>query len=104
MSEIAANIEAVRFTSVRSRLKAIFVGSIGNLVEWYDFYAYTAFALYFAGSFFPGKNPVVQQLNAALLFAIGFIMRPIGGWLFGQNPTFRPIRSRYSASPTAGSP
>lgn len=84
MSEIAADIESIRFTSVRGRLKAIFVGSIGNLVEWYDFYAYTAFALYFANSFFPGNNPVVQQLNAALLFAIGFIMRPIGGWLFGH--------------------
>lgn len=69
---------------VRRRLKAIFVGSIGNLVEWYDFYAYAAFALYFAAAFFPGDDPVVQQLNAALLFAIGFIVRPIGGWLFGH--------------------
>jgi MHS family alpha-ketoglutarate permease-like MFS transporter len=70
--------------SMRRRLMAIFVGSIGNLVEWYDFYAYAAFALYFAGSFFPGDDPVVQQLNAALLFAIGFIVRPIGGWMFGH--------------------
>jgi MFS transporter, MHS family, alpha-ketoglutarate permease len=69
---------------VRRRLKAIFVGSIGNLVEWYDFYAYAAFALYFAAAFFPGTDPVVQQLNAAILFAIGFIVRPIGGWLFGH--------------------
>ena len=69
---------------VRRRLKAIFVGSIGNLVEWYDFYAYAAFALYFAAAFFPGSDPVVQQLNAAVLFAIGFIVRPIGGWLFGH--------------------
>jgi len=69
---------------VRRRLKAIFIGSVGNLVEWYDFYAYAAFALYFASSFFPGENPVVQQLNAAILFAIGFIVRPIGGWLFGH--------------------
>src|SRR2546423_4248527 len=67
---------------MRRRLKAIFVGSIGNLVEWYDFYAYAAFALYFAGSFFPGSDPVVQQLNAAVLFAVGFIVRPIGGVLF----------------------
>jgi len=66
------------------RLKAIFVGSIGNLVEWYDFYAYSAFALYFASAFFPGTDPVVQQLNAAILFAFGFIVRPIGGWLFGH--------------------
>jgi MHS family alpha-ketoglutarate permease-like MFS transporter len=69
---------------VRRRLKAIFVGSVGNLVEWYDFYAYAAFALYFAGAFFPGNDPVVQQLNAAVLFAIGFIVRPIGGWMFGH--------------------
>jgi MHS family alpha-ketoglutarate permease-like MFS transporter len=69
---------------MRRRLKAIFIGSVGNLVEWYDFYAYAAFALYFAGAFFPGSNPVVQQLNAAVLFAIGFIVRPIGGWLFGH--------------------
>jgi len=69
---------------VRRRLKAIFIGSIGNLVEWYDFYAYAAFALYFAGAFFPGHDPVVQQLNAAVLFAIGFIVRPIGGLIFGH--------------------
>jgi MFS transporter, MHS family, alpha-ketoglutarate permease len=74
----------LHLADVRRRLKAIFVGSIGNLVEWYDFYAYSAFALYFASSFFPGDDPVVQQLNAALLFAFGFIVRPIGGWLFGH--------------------
>jgi MHS family alpha-ketoglutarate permease-like MFS transporter len=69
---------------VRRRLRAIFVGSIGNLVEWYDFYAYAAFALYFAKAFFPDGDDVVQQLNAALLFAAGFLVRPLGGWLFGH--------------------
>jgi MFS transporter, MHS family, alpha-ketoglutarate permease len=76
--------EHLDLADVSRRLKAIFVGSIGNLVEWYDFYAYAAFALYFAASFFPGNDPVVQQLNAAVLFAIGFIVRPIGGWFFGH--------------------
>lgn len=76
--------ETLEFADVRRRVGAIFVGSIGNLVEWYDFYAYSAFALYFASAFFPGSDPVVQQLNAAILFAIGFIVRPIGGWLFGH--------------------
>ena len=80
---IAADRQSQR-ADVARRVKAIFIGSIGNLVEWYDFYTYAAFALYFAASFFPGQNPVVQQLNAAVLFAIGFIMRPIGGWLFGH--------------------
>lgn len=69
---------------VKRRLKAIFVGSVGNLVEWYDFYAYAAFALYFAPRFFPHSDPVVAQLDAALLFAAGFIVRPFGGWLFGH--------------------
>ena len=71
------------FADMRRRIKAIFIGSVGNLVEWYDFYAYAAFALYFAGAFFPNSDPVVQQLNAALLFAAGFLVRPLGGWLFG---------------------
>ena len=75
--------DPVTLTDISRRLKAIFVGSVGNLVEWYDFYSYTAFALYFAHSFFPGNDPVVQQLNAAILFAIGFIMRPLGGVVFG---------------------
>lgn len=76
--------DRLHFDDVRRRVKAIFVGSIGNLVEWYDFYAYSAFALYFASAFFPGTDPVVQQLNAALLFALGFVIRPVGGWLFGH--------------------
>src|SRR6476660_9880259 len=81
---------------MRRRIKAIFIGSVGNLVEWYDFYAYAAFALYFAGSFFPGADPVVQQLNAAVLFAVGVIVRPIGGGRFGSlmiaaTPTYATI-------------
>jgi len=66
------------------RVRAIFIGSVGNLVEWYDFYAYAAFALYFAGAFFPNTNVVAQQLDAAVLFAAGFLVRPLGGWMFGQ--------------------
>src|SRR5947208_8637685 len=86
MARASIHIEddRLRFSDVQRRLKAIFIGSVWNLVEWYDFYVYTAFSLYFAGSFFPGNNPVVQQLNAALLFALRFIVRPIGGWLFGH--------------------
>src|ERR1700755_1354436 len=75
--------EHLDILDVERRIKAIFIGSIGNLVEWYDFYAYTAFALYFAPAFFPHTDPVVQQLNVAVLFAATFLMRPLGGWLFG---------------------
>ena len=79
VTETGANV-----ADMKRRLRAIFVGSVGNLVEWYDFYAYAAFSLYFAKAFFPDGDEVVQQLNAALLFAAGFLVRPIGGWLFGH--------------------
>ncbi|MGB4347398.1 MAG: MFS transporter, partial [Burkholderiaceae bacterium] len=67
----------------RRRLRAILVGSAGNLIEWYDVYAYAAFALYFAPSFFPANDPVAQQLSAAIVFAAAFVIRPLGGVLFG---------------------
>jgi MFS transporter, MHS family, alpha-ketoglutarate permease len=78
-----AGDEHIDFADMRRRIKAIFIGSVGNLVEWYDFYAYAAFALYFADDFFPNSDPTVQQLNLALIFAAGFLVRPLGGWLFG---------------------
>ncbi len=66
-----------------SRLRAIVVGSAGNLVEWFDFYCYAAFALYFANSFFPAQDPTAQMMSTAGIFALGFFVRPIGGFLFG---------------------
>ena len=66
-----------------SRLRSIVSGSIGNLVEWYDWYAYSAFALYFAPVFFPKGSPTAQLLNTAAIFAVGFLMRPLGAWLLG---------------------
>jgi MHS family alpha-ketoglutarate permease-like MFS transporter len=92
--------EHIDLIDMRRRIKAIFIGSVGNLVEWYDFYAYAAFALYFAGAFFPNFDPVVQQLNAALLFAAGFIVRPLGGWLFGYLADHRGRRGALMLSVT----
>ncbi len=69
---------------MKNHIKSVFGGSIGNLIEWYDWYAYSVFALYFAGSFFPDENETAQLLNTAGIFAIGFLMRPVGGWLMGS--------------------
>ena len=66
------------------RLLSLAGGSVGNLVEWYDWYVYSAFSLYFAKSFFPPASQTVQLLNAAAVFAVGFLMRPVGGWLLGR--------------------
>ncbi|TGE04820.1 MFS transporter [Hymenobacter fodinae] len=69
--------------TMASRIRSIFSGSVGNLVEWYDWYVYSAFALYFAPAFFPKGNLTAQLLNSAAIFAVGFLMRPLGGWLMG---------------------
>ena len=76
----AADVAADR----RRRIKAIVGSSSGNLVEWYDFYTYAFFALYFAPAFFPKGDSTSQLLQTAGIFAVGFFMRPIGGWLFGR--------------------
>ncbi|WP_111221206.1 MFS family transporter [Rhizobium tumorigenes] len=68
----------------RHRIVAIMAASSGNLVEWFDFYVYAFTALYFKSSFFPNQDPTVQLLQTAGVFAAGFLMRPIGGWLFGR--------------------
>ena len=66
------------------RLRSILAGSIGNLVEWYDWYAYAAFSLYFAQAFFPKGDRTSQLLSTATVFAVGFLMRPLGAWLLGR--------------------
>ena len=68
----------------RARLRSIFSGAVGNLVEWYDWYAYAAFSLYFAPVFFPESDATSQLLSTAAIFAVGFLMRPLGGWLLGR--------------------
>ncbi|MEI7377731.1 MFS transporter [Dickeya chrysanthemi] len=67
----------------RQRIWAIVGASSGNLVEWFDFYVYSFCSLYFAHIFFPTGNATTQLLQTAGVFAAGFLMRPIGGWLFG---------------------
>jgi MHS family alpha-ketoglutarate permease-like MFS transporter len=71
--------------AVRTRLRAILGGSAGNLVEWYDWYTYSAAALYFAPVFFPKGDKTAQLLNTAAVFAVGFFARPVGAWLMGRH-------------------
>ncbi len=69
-------------SDTRRRIWAIVGASSGNLVEWFDFYVYSFCSLYFAHIFFPSGNTTTQLLQTAGVFAAGFLMRPIGGWLF----------------------
>jgi MHS family alpha-ketoglutarate permease-like MFS transporter len=70
--------------STLADLRSIFAGSVGNLIEYFDWYVYSAFALYFAPVFFPQGDSTAQLLNVAAVFAVGFVMRPVGGWLLGR--------------------
>ncbi len=79
MIDVAAPTAAPR----PSQFRQLFGGAAGNLVEWFDWYAYSAFALYFAPAFFPKGDALAQALNTAAIFAVGFLMRPIGGWVLG---------------------
>ncbi len=75
---------APELADTRRRIWAIVGASSGNLVEWFDFYVYSFCSLYFAHIFFPSGNTTTQLLQTAGVFAAGFLMRPIGGWLFGR--------------------
>ncbi|WP_234971145.1 ATP-binding protein [Lampropedia hyalina] len=61
--------------TVKQRFRSIFSGSVGNLVEYFDWYVYAAFALYFAPKFFPAGDQTAQLMNTAAVFAIGFLVR-----------------------------
>ena len=82
-SNFDSTTDGYDLADVKRRVKAILVGSIGNLIEWYDVYCYTAFSLYFQASFFPPADELTQALNAALVFAATFILRPFGSIIFG---------------------
>ncbi|MBX4335030.1 MFS family transporter [Bartonella raoultii] len=68
----------------RKRIFSVISSASGNLVEWYDFYVYSFTSIYFASQFFPSNGDIITQLlKAAAVFFMGFLMRPIGAWLFG---------------------
>ncbi|HCP27763.1 MAG TPA: alpha-ketoglutarate transporter [Pantoea ananatis] len=82
MSDVIKNPQS-QLLDRKKRIWAIVGASSGNLVEWFDFYVYSFFSLYFAHIFFPQGDTTTQLLQTAGVFAAGFLMRPIGGWLFG---------------------
>jgi len=81
MSEVT-NVDASTARPL-NRLRSIIGGSAGNLVEWYDWYVYAAFSPFFAKAFFPEGDTTAQLLSAAVVFAVGFLARPVGAWLMG---------------------
>ncbi|MFG3546218.1 MFS transporter [Streptomyces sp. NPDC047725] len=69
----------------RRPVRQLLAASVGNAVEWYDWYAYTFLATYIADQVFPesADNSLVPLLSTFAVFAVGFFMRPVGGLLMG---------------------
>ncbi|MFO1085590.1 MAG: MFS transporter [Reyranellaceae bacterium] len=76
-----------------TRARLIVAGSIGNLLEWYDFAIYGYFAAQIGRAFFPREDAVAQVLAAFGIFAVGYLVRPLGGVLIGH------IGDRYGRQP-----
>ncbi len=86
--------EALTGKAGSSRLRVIFAACIGSALEWYDFFLYgTAAALVFGELFFPKSDPMTGTLLAFLTFGVGFVVRPLGGILFGV------LGDRYGRKP-----
>ena len=93
--------ENVPDSASRRRITSnIFKGSVGTLIEWYDWYVYAAFAVYFSKTFFPAGNPTTQLLSTAAIFAVGFFMRPLGSLLLGRYADQRGRRAALTLSIT----
>lgn len=64
-------------------IRGVVAAAIGNVLEWYDWTIYASVAIFFAQSVFQAKNTTSALLEAFIIFAIGFAIRPLGGWLIG---------------------
>jgi MHS family alpha-ketoglutarate permease-like MFS transporter len=76
--------EPITAAESRHRIFSIVGAATGNLVEWYDFYVYAFTAIYFSAAFFPAGDQTSQLLNTSVIFFAGFLLRPIGSWVFGR--------------------
>ena len=78
-------VTAVAADERKQLRRAVVASTVGTSIEWYDFFLYsTATGLVFAKLFFPKSDPVVATLNVFLIYAVGFIARPIGAAIFGH--------------------
>ncbi|HVE06956.1 MAG TPA: MFS transporter [Paraburkholderia sp.] len=89
---------AASLAARRHKLRSIVGGAAGNVIEWYDFLAYSIFSIYFSKAFFPGGSQTAQLLNAAAVAAIGYLVRPLGSWAIGALADRRGRRVALSLS------
>lgn len=86
MTTVLSADAAVGTPPQTNRLKQLMAASVGNAVEWFDWYVYSMLAVYFAGQFFPAesKDSLVPLMSTLAIFAVGFFARPLGGLVIGM--------------------
>src|SRR5262245_19889905 len=80
---IPAGVVTQEFRTPTTVRRGVIAGVVGNMLEWYDFALFGFFAAQIGAHFFPATNPTASLLAAYGTFAAGFLMRPIGGGVFG---------------------
>jgi MFS family permease len=84
MSTTAGGVTASSVSQVPTNFRTVIVAaSVGNIIEWYDFYIFGSLAAVLAVKFFEKSNPVAALLSTIALFTAGFLIRPLGAFLFG---------------------
>ncbi len=75
--------------SIKDLRKSLIASGVGNLLEWYDWTLYAVASIYIASALFDKSDPTSALLNTLAVFAIGFVSRPLGGFVFG------PLANKY---------
>lgn len=85
MSQLNGRTESKRGAATyRVPAKTVVMATAGNFVEYFDWGIYSVFSVYFSKQIFPSADPLASALSTFAVFAVGFLMRPIGGWLLGM--------------------
>ncbi|MCA8052359.1 MFS transporter [Burkholderia arboris] len=83
MSDAHMNMSASSDAAAPGHRRAIFASAIGSMMEWYDFVTYSYLATYISHAFFPSGNETTALLATFATFGVGFLARPLGGFVFG---------------------
>lgn len=81
---MSVTVPAPGAVSLRSKKKSLLASTVGNVLEWYEWSAYAVLAPFIAVAMFDQGDPLSALLSTLAVFAVGFLMRPLGGIVFGR--------------------
>ena len=70
--------------STKDLRRVVIAAAVGNVIEWYDFYIFGSLAAILAVQFFSKTDPVAAFLSTVAIFSVGFLIRPLGAFVFGR--------------------